>query len=163
MTPPPTTTTDLRMVERSAALAEDARLAEPGGEQAAGLEAGRVELGDRRVDHLAEPQPRDVTAERRRELEAVPAGAGVDHDAGGDLADDRLPVGADVVEAGPAAALLRRHQRGDAAGDGGAQRLDVPAVDRLAEGVRIDLRLRVQRARAGQLPAPRARVETCGA
>src|SRR5260221_5998482 len=155
MTPPPTTTTDLRMVERSAALAEDARLAEPGGEQAAGLEAARVELGDRRVDHLAEHQPRDVTAERRRELEAVPAGAGVDHDAGDDLADDRLPVGADVVEAGPAAALLRRHQRGDAAGDGGAQRPDVPAAGGLAERVGIDLRAGGHPAGGENPPRPR--------
>ena len=58
-------------------------------------------------ERIIDTHRRHVTAQRRSEFETVTARAGIDVDAFGDLADHRLPVRADVVEAGPATARLR--------------------------------------------------------
>src|ERR1035437_10069772 len=52
-------------------------------------------------NRLTAQERSNVPAKSGRELEAVATGAGVDNDARGHLADDRLPVRADVVQAGP--------------------------------------------------------------
>src|SRR3954451_6515831 len=91
--------------------AEDARVAEAGVERLVALESARVERVETGVHVGTGDEVRDVTAERRRELEPVPARSGVDEDALGDLADHGLPVRAHVVEADPPATRRRVLER----------------------------------------------------
>ena len=95
----------MKRARAASASPEDARVTPSAGETCAGGEASRAELLEPGIG-ISEDQVRDVAAEPRGQLEAVTAGPGVDEDAVGDLADDRLPVRTDVVQAGPAAARL---------------------------------------------------------
>ena len=84
---------------------------------------------------IAEDQVGHVAAQGGRQLEAMAAGAGVHEHAVGDLADHRLPVRADVVQARPTAARLRIVQGGVAPGHGVDQRQLLLAVEGAVEVV----------------------------
>src|SRR5205823_6521599 len=87
----------------------------------------------------------DVASQARRELEAVSARPGVDEDPRRDLPDHRLPVRADVVEAGPPTVWLGGFQRRRAPDHGLAELPAFVLAQALVERVGISLRLLVQR------------------
>src|SRR5947207_86910 len=118
-------------------LAQDAGVAVAGGEQLALLESLGVELGETRVRATMD-EVGDVASEGGRQLEPMSAGAGIHEHALRDLADHRLPVRADVVDARPAAARLRVVHERVSAGDCVLQLELFVAPDRLVELVWID-------------------------
>src|SRR5947209_2678922 len=89
-------------MRRRDGLTQDAGVAVARGERLALLESMGVELRNSRIGP-SENEVRDVASQGGRQLEAMAAGAGVDKHSFGDFADHGLPVGADVVEARPAA------------------------------------------------------------
>src|SRR4029077_11115327 len=86
-------------------LTQDAGVAVARREELAFLEAMWAELGEARIG-MSENKGRDMAPERWRQLEAVPACAGVDEHPFRDFADHGLPIGADVVQARPAPSRL---------------------------------------------------------
>src|SRR5918996_1588104 len=117
---------------------------EPGRKHRAPLEAERVELPQVGIDCLAGDQLRHPASQRGGELEPVAAGPGVDEHPWSHLADDRLPVGAHVVQAGPATLRLGPCEVGAPPNQRLGQLQHLGSRHLLGEGVRVDLWRRVE-------------------